>query len=116
MVHQVMLAHHVRSEVVIHVSDYGVDVVGAVLNVIVLDHEAARVDSIVVAFERLSPTCPGQMEVADAFLLNCSHLVMGDVVPHLSYVLGDQGHQHFLLCAVHLRARQSLLFREDGLG
>ena len=91
-------------------------VIGLVLPVVVLHNEVAAVDSIVVLAEALRAASPGEVEVCEALVLDLRHLVRRDVLSNGGQVLADNRHQHLLLRAVHLGARQALLLGEHRPG
>ena len=86
--------------------------VRVVLAVVVLDDEVAAVDAVVVLAEALFAAAPSEVEVVQALLAYRGHLVLRHIVAHGGHIFADDGHHHLALCAVHLRAGQTLMLRE----
>ena len=66
MVQQQVVPQHVGGKVVVHVPQHRVDVVGAVLPVVVLHHEVAAVQPVVVRLCAVNGAAPGQVDLLQA--------------------------------------------------
>ena len=58
-----MLPQHVSSEIVVYIPPDRMDVVGSVLTVIVLHHEVATVETVVMGLGPVNRPTPGQVNL-----------------------------------------------------
>ena len=92
-----MTGEGVLAPVVREVAPDRVDVVGAVLRVVVLDHEARAADRVVMAATGLQRAGPRERDRGEARVRDPLPVRGGDVVPGPTEVVPDKALQAFLL-------------------
>jgi hypothetical protein len=86
----VMGAEQVGAEVVPRVVPHGMDVVGAVLAVVVLDQERRPVQPLVVRLLRIDGPGPREVNALAPCLAHPPQLLLGDLAPHVARVGLDE--------------------------
>jgi hypothetical protein len=103
----IVLGEQVSAKVVRWVAPHGMDVVGVVLCVVVLDEKTRRLEPVVVALARLDAACPSKVDPTQSLLHQPPRLDLGDFVGHAVDVLSDQCREHLALGSGHRRRAQT---------
>ena len=116
MIQQQVVAQNVGGEVVFHVAEHRVDVVGPVLPVVILHHKLATVQAVVVRLRPVNWSAPCQVDLFEAAPAQRVQLIFRQVGPDAGHVLAGQRHQHFPLGTGHCSGRQTLFLGERCFG
>ena len=74
----VVLPQQVPAEITVEIAPYGVNMIGAVLDIVVLDQKSGPLNTIVVGAARLSVSGPAEMNPVHAAVANDLDALPGD--------------------------------------
>src|SRR5262249_12199154 len=102
-----MLPKQVAPEVAVEVAPHGMNMVGVVLGVVVLDQERGPLDPVIVRLEALGVARPREADLLDSGFLEASHAIGGQIGRHRAGVDLDQLHQQIALAGGQRRGRDA---------
>ena len=101
----------VAAEVVVEIAPDGVDVVGVVLRVVVLEDEAWSLDAVVVRLAGFDPARPGEVDLAEARFFDLRPVFLGEVEAMPAEIEVDELDEDGTLLRLHLALRESIGIR-----
>jgi hypothetical protein len=110
----VVLAEEIGPEIIFAVAPDGMDVIGAVLDIVVLKNESGALNSIIVRFTRFKAACPCEMDVLRSGRLQFPDIRLGQFGSVIANVGFNQLTQVDLLLEGHLSHGQSFRFKPTG--
>ena len=100
----IVRAQRIATEVALEVAIHGVDVIGVVLRVVVLDEQRGPVHAVVVRLPALDAACPGKAHLAETCTIEAQHRVPGRGRRHAPDIQLDEAPQlRFCFGGVHVR-------------